>query len=205
MHAISFMYWFYGAIQAGQVSIINRGSVLANNVLAHIELVEEMNEYIDSRTKASLEMIYQIKGLISFNGLNNDNILELQTMIESIIANYENKPRTCAAYYLQGAFELGDIEYVRIYQSYIVDFPDCDLVEKLKFLFQICDQRFLSLEMTINLKIYVDNIFVHVINKQKLDSIKDQADTKPLPNGGRLKPVDQPVYPGSTGKLELLC
>jgi hypothetical protein len=206
MHAISFLYWFYGGIEAGLVSSIERGSDTAEIVLNHIGLVEELNEYIDSQTKEPLETIFQIKGLISFNGLSSANTIELKTIIKVLIDNYENKPRTCAAYYFQGAFELRHIDYVRIYQSKIADFPDCDLMEKLKFLFQITGQSYLSKDMNANLKVYVDNIFTHVIDKQKLDNIKYKASTTSLPNGGRLKPVDQIEPPDENDRrLEILC
>jgi hypothetical protein len=206
MHAINFLFWFLGAIKAGQLSLIERGSPTAITILEHIELVQEMNEYIDIMTKSSIDMVFQIKGLIAFGGLNSTNTNEICTQIELIIKDYLNPPRTAAAYFLQGAFELAKIEDVRVYPAMFANFPASDLLEKLHFLFVINGQSYLTKEMSQNLKNYVDNIFIHVIGNAKLDEMFKKADTTPLPNGGRLKPVDEPVYPGKRDdKLEILC
>jgi hypothetical protein len=206
MHAINFLFWFLGAIKAGQVSVIERGSPTAITILEHIELVQEMNEYIDLRTKASIDMVFQIKGLVAFSGMTSANTNEICTQIELIIKDYLNGPRAAAAYFLQGAFELARIEDVRVYPALFDNFPASDLLEKLHFLFFINGQGYLTKEMTQNLKIYVDNIFIHVIDKVKLDEVIKKADNTPLPNGGRLKVIDQPVFPGKPDdKLEILC
>jgi hypothetical protein len=162
MRAIELLYWLLGSIQAGQVSSIKRGTMLCNIILAHIELVAKLNEYRDERTSLSIDLVAQIKGILTFTDL--DETKNLEEVILKVIGADSTKPKFATAYYLQGAFELADIGYIRINDKQLSSFPDCDLLQKLEFLFKISGDSYIGVDMVHNLKEYVANIFVHVID-----------------------------------------
>jgi hypothetical protein len=162
MRAIELLYWLLGALQAGQLSSIKRGTMLCNIILAHIELVDKLNEFRDERTSLALDLVAQIKGILTFTDL--DETKNLEEVILKVIGADAFRPKFATAYYLQGAFELADIGSIRIYAKQLVGFPDCDLLQKLEFLFKISGDSYIGVDMVPNLKQYVSDIFFHVID-----------------------------------------
>jgi hypothetical protein len=168
MYPIEFLYWLYGAIKLGNLKSIDIGSETQEIVLEHIKLVKSYEANVISMakdkhckplTKEEIEAINYIKTIdvaINTDSVNREFLLEVVLKTQVLVKTLMYEKQSLFCYYLQGAFELTELDQIVITPEVIKACVDGRFKQEILFYFKLTGEEVLTGAVLENFKKQVD-------------------------------------------------
>jgi hypothetical protein len=168
MHPVEFLYWLMGAIKLGNLCPLQINSPSFVIVFEHIELVKQRHtlqlEIGEDRNFKDIENekdLYQMVLYLEAElKASNQGLKDLELIaykISDAVKGYYYERKNQMLYYLQGAFELTDLDQIKITRELIFNFSsDYRLRNELLFFFKLTGSELIDGLPLDNLKAQVD-------------------------------------------------
>jgi hypothetical protein len=168
MYPLEFLYWLYGAIKLGNLKSIDINSETQSIVLEHIKLVKSYERNVISMaaeklckplTKEEIEAINFVKGIdvtINTENVNREYLLDLVLKIQALVKTMFYEKQNLFCYYLQGAFELTELDQIVLTPEVIKACVDGRFKTEILFYFKLTNDEVLAGTPLENFKLQVD-------------------------------------------------
>jgi hypothetical protein len=182
MRTQEFLYWLLGAVELG--GFVEQNDKTKSIILRHIKMVEA---YGHNKPSDDYNLVMMIKGIVTLGSIKEDNLHDLVKAIQSqLITTKEHMHSTMIAYYIQGAYELCDINKIKICSWVTSKFPKEKLCYAIDSIFLMTNNQgdFSLLELERFKKILSDYFIAEIDPcygeyKDVLNAIHNGKETNP--------------------------
>jgi hypothetical protein len=147
MHPLEFLYWLLGAITLGKLYSLEPNTEVFDIVFDHIELVKSRENNLQSMIKDGFskpdcekviefyQFIINLESTLENNSLALSNLELLGYEIKELVLGFDYEKKNQLLYYLQGAFELVEVDKIKISLETIKQFKERNLRFNSELLF----------------------------------------------------------------------